>query len=716
MEEAPPQKPAASKSKALAPQAPDSVVRCLARVSVEFGRPVDETEIRGLAPLTPSGMSVDQACRVAERMGYYTRREGKVDGEMLAEMPAPILLIGRRANAARLVLGHEEDGLLVYDGALDETVVLPAGALAAASLEAVMLKDKPPSHKEAPTWWKLAHKRVRSVIWEIILASSAINILALAMPFFAMTVFNKVVGQEAIDTLTVLVIGMIMIFAFEGVLRALRGYVSAHTGARMDALLGGEVMHHFLRIPYSEFEKQSAGTMVERVRQLDIIRAFFTGQMPIHIVDLAFVVLFMAVLFFIQPYMAYIVMVAAPLLIGVAAFMHKKQMELVSETFQAQAAKSSLLNETVNNSLTVKSLSLEAEIERRWEARVASAAWTSYRAGHLASLGQAAGHILQLLTTMTLLAVGALLVIDGQMSLGALIAGNMLASRVLMPLRQVASAWHQVTQVRDAFRRINEIMDEPGEPEPGANSLLPDLRGKIKVDNLTYYHDETRPPVLKNIDLEVAPGTMLAIIGPSGSGKSTLAKCIQGLYPPKSGRVVIDGTDVQHMSLAALRQQIGVVPQDSQLFAGTVRENISMGGFQRFPERVAAVAKFVGAHEFIQRLPKGYETVLSERGVGLSNGQRQLICIARALVRNPRILILDEATSDLDPVAEDFFLRNLRRAARGRTVIMVTHRLAPLSIVDQVALVIDGEIERIGEPKEVIGYAKTRMAEVARPS
>ncbi len=695
---------------------PDSVVRCLARVSIEFGRPVDENEVRGLAPLAPGGMTVDQTCRVAERMGYYARREGKVDGDLLSEMPAPVLLIGRRPNSARLVLGHEPEGLLVYDGATDETIVLPAGALAASSIEAILLKSKPPSHAARPSWWKMANKRVRSVIWEIILCSSAINILALAMPFFAMTIFNKVVGQEATDTLFVLVIGMIMVFAFEGTLRALRGYISAHTGARMDALLGGEVMHHFLRIPYAQFERQSAGTMVERIRQLDTVRAFFTGQMPIHIVDLAFIVLFITVLFFIQPFIAYVVMAAAPLLVGVAALMHKKQMALVSETFQAQAAKAALLNETVNNSLTVKSLSLESEIERRWEARVASAAWTSYRAGNLASISQAAGHILQLLTTMTLLSVGALLVIDGEMSLGALIAGNMLASRVLMPLRQVASAWHQVTQVRDAFRRINEIMDEPAEPEPGTNSLLPDLRGKIKVDNLSYTHDPDRPPVLKNVSLTIAPGTMLAVIGPSGSGKSTLAKCIQGLYPPSKGRVVIDGTDVQHMSLAALRQQIGVVPQDSQLFAGTVRENISMGGFQRFPERVTAVAKFVGAHEFIQRLPKGYETVLSERGVGLSNGQRQLICIARALIRNPRILILDEATSDLDPVAEDFFLRNLRRAARGRTVVMVTHRLAPLSIVDQVALVIDGQIEKLGPPKEVITYAKARMAEVARPT
>ncbi len=255
---------------------PDSLVRCLARVSIEFGRPVDETEVCGLAPVAPGGLTVDQACRIAERMGYYAKREGKVDAAVLSEMPAPILLFGRRPNSARLVLGHEPEGLLVYDGALDETVVLPAGALAASSLEAAMLKAKSPSHAEQPTCWKLANKRVRGTIWEIILCSSAINILALAMPFFAMTIFNKVVGQEAVDTLAILVVDMILIFAFEGTSRALRGYVSAHTGWHMDALLSGEVMPHFLHIPYRQFEKQSAGTMVERIRQLDTVRAFFT--------------------------------------------------------------------------------------------------------------------------------------------------------------------------------------------------------------------------------------------------------------------------------------------------------------------------------------------------------------------------------------------------------------------------------------------------------
>jgi ABC-type bacteriocin/lantibiotic exporter with double-glycine peptidase domain len=365
--------------------------------------------------------------------------------------------------------------------------------------------------------------------------------------------------------------------------------------------------------------------------------------------------------------------------------------------------------------LTVKSLALEPEMERRWEVRLANSAFTSYRAGNLSNVAATLGYLLQMVASLAILSVGAILAIEGEMTVGALIACNMLANRVLVPLRVIATAWHQVQETKEAFRRINEVMEEAAETPPGTASPTPELRGRIQFEAVDFSFEPGQAPTLRGIDLSIDKGSVIGVIGPSGSGKSTLAKLMQGLYRPSAGRVTIDGTDVQHMSLQALRQQIGVVPQDNQLFAGTVRENIQMGALSRDPDRVVAVAKFVGAHDFIQRLPKGYETVLGERGVGLSNGQRQLLCIARALVRNPRILILDEATSDLDPVAEDFLLRNLQRAARGRTIVIVTHRLAPLAIADRVALLIEGRIERVGPPAEVIAFAKTRMAEVAMP-
>jgi ABC-type bacteriocin/lantibiotic exporter with double-glycine peptidase domain len=240
------------------------------------------------------------------------------------------------------------------------------------------------------------------------------------------------------------------------------------------------------------------------------------------------------------------------------------------------------------------------------------------------------------------------------------------------------------------------------------------LRGRIAFEHTTFRFDPDLSPAIDDVSLDVPAGTILGLIGPSGSGKSTLVRLLQGLYTPDAGRVMIDETDIAHISSPTLRTQLGVVPQDNQLFAGTVHENIAMGMPIKDPTRIVAVARFVGAHAFIQRLPKGYETVIGERGAGLSAGQRQLICIARALIRNPRIIILDEATSALDPASEDLLMRNLKRAAKGRTIIMVSHRMSPMAICDQVGLIVDGHLERIGAPADVIPFARKRMAEERR--
>jgi ABC-type bacteriocin/lantibiotic exporter with double-glycine peptidase domain len=300
------------------------------------------------------------------------------------------------------------------------------------------------------------------------------------------------------------------------------------------------------------------------------------------------------------------------------------------------------------------------------------------------------------------------------MAVGALIAANMLAARALQPMRQLVAAWHQLQSVGAAFKRIDALMSEHTESRPGELAPMPSVIGDITFERASYRADDSAPAILRDIELAVAAGEILGVIGPSGSGKTTIVNLLQGLFKASAGRVLVDGTDINHMSPAQLRAQIGCVPQDVQLFAGSVRENIAMGVPDKDPGRVVAVAKFVGAHDFIQRLPQGYNTVLGEHGRGLSAGQRQLLCIARALIRNPRILILDEATSALDPATEEQLLRQLKANARGRTVIMVTHRLAPLAIADRVALVMDGRVERVGPPTDVMAYARIRMAEASR--
>jgi ABC-type bacteriocin/lantibiotic exporter with double-glycine peptidase domain len=531
-----------------------------------------------------------------------------------------------------------------------------------------------------------------------------------------MLVLNKVIDRAAADATSLMLalsIGMLIAYALDFGLRATRGWLAARTGARLDVLMSSEVLHHLLRLPYRQFERTPSGVAIERLRQLDVLRGFFTGHMPVLAMDLAFAALFLAAIFAIDGTLGAVAALAAPIAIALSLATHQAQRRLADRGFVALAAKSSMLGETIVNALTIKALGLEAEIERLWRSRIEEAAWTSFRSGHLASLLASGCATLQWLALLAIVAIGVHEVLDHRLSVGAFVAANMLAARTLQPMRSLAAAWHQLQAVLAAFRRVDGLMREQAEAEPGGFTPMPPLAGDVAFDRVGYQVESDRPAILRDASLAIGSGEILGIIGPSGSGKTTIVNLLQGLVRPTTGRVLVDGTDVAHLSPAQLRAQIGCVPQELQLFAGSVRDNIAMGVADKDPARVVAVAKFVGAHDFIQRLPKGYNTLLGERGQGLSMGQRQLLCIARALIRNPRILILDEATSALDPAAEEQLLRRLKAGVRGRTVIIITHRLAPLAIADRVALLIDGKLERVGPPTEVMAYARIRMAEAA---
>ena len=693
----------------------DYLLAALVRLTHLFSRPVAEADVRGAAPVPRRGMSISSFVRVAQRLGYKAARE-PVSAGAVASMPVPFVLIPKKGRLVRLAVSREGDDIVVVDPVSGDRGAVSPAQIEDACNEAILVKpdtgvgDKAGRATRTSGWRGMIARRVRGVMGELLLASLVINIFALIAPLFMMTVYNKVIGQRALDTLTVLAIGMVAVYGFEFVLRVARGYISSHTGARIDALIGGEVVHRLLHQPFRYFESAPSGQISERLRQLDTIRAFFTGQMPMTIVDLAFVALFIAALMFISPLFGFIAMAAIPLFVLVSLIFHRRQKRLISESFTALSAKTSALNETINNAVTIKSLGLESEVERRWESRLATAAWHGFKSHNVSNWLTGLTTSLQQLFGLLVIVLGATLVIDGELTIGALIAASILTTRALAPLRQVVSAWYQVQEVRAAFERLSEVMDSPMEESPGDVAPQPPLRGDIAVEEVHFSFEQDQPPILKDASINFDSGKVTAIIGPSGSGKSTLVKLLQGLYQPSQGRVLVDGTDIAHVSRAALRSQLGVVPQESQLFSGSVRENIMMGQPLDVPERAVAAAKFVGAHDFIQRLPKGYDSQIGERGVGLSAGQRQLICIARALIRNPRILILDEATSALDPASEELLLRSLRRHAQNRTIIMITHRMAPLYIADTAVLLINGQVEKIGTPRDVTAYARERMA------
>ena len=694
----------------------DSLLRALLYIAQQVGRPVSEADVRRLTVIPDNGLDEATFLTTGRRLGLETHAVD-LRGKRLDGLPTPFALVGAANQAAYVVAAGRGDQWTVLDVVEGSVWRLATAEVMAVGARALVMGEAG-FRRQAGEWYTPLWARIRPVVLKLAGTSLLINILGLATPLFMMVVFNRVIGGDGSGdvaaTMALLCLGMLAAYGLDFALRVTRGWISARTGAELDTLMSGEVLHHLMQLPYRHFERTPSGVIAEKLRQLDVLRAFFTGQMPVLAIDIAFVVLFLGAAFAISATLGAIAALAIPVVIGVSLATHRAQRRLAEESFQAQAAKSSTLAETVANAATIKALGLESEVEKRWQARVEHSAWSSLRAGHLANVASSASGVLQLLASLTVVVVGVHEIADHRLTIGALIAVNMLVSRALQPMRQLVMAWHQLQAVAAAFRRIDALMREAVETPASLLTPMPPLVGHVSLERVSYRVDEQAPAVLQAADLEIAAGEILGIVGPSGSGKTTIANLIQGLVSPSAGRVMVDGTDISHISPAQLRGQIGCVPQELQLFTGSVRENIAMGVVDKDPGRVVAVAKFVGAHDFIQRLPRGYNTVLGERGQGLSMGQRQLVCIARALIRNPRILILDEATSALDPATEEQLLRQLKASTRGRTVIMITHRLAPLAIADRVALVMDGRIERVGPPTEIMAYARIRMTEASR--
>jgi ABC-type bacteriocin/lantibiotic exporter with double-glycine peptidase domain len=680
----------------------------MARLLALLDRPVGEAELVAAWPALAERPEPEDLVRLAGRLGLAARLERVRGRRALLALPTPALLLGERPEEVWLLRARTGQHLVVVDPASGASTAVTPNSLAGRARQALLLRVEAVP-RPAALGRDLVLARLGPALGEVALASVVLNLLALATPVFMMTVYNKVIGHAALATLDVLAVGMLTLLVFELVLRALRAHVASHTGARVEAALGSEVVHHLLALPYRTLSGSGSAAIGERLRELDQLRSFLSGQLPLLLVDFGFVGLFLGALFVIAPSLGWLTLAVLPLFVLLSAAAHRRQQRLGRLANRAAAAKQACLAEAFGQALTVKALALEPVIERRFERCLIEAAWTNFRAQSTAGLVGGVAQALQHLTALALVYVGARQIVAGELNIGALVAGSILSARAVAPMRQVFGAYHQLQLARTAWFRLASVLAEPVEALPGSRPVTPALVGRLRVEGVRFTYVEGRPPALDGVDLEVAPGTMLAIVGPPGSGKSTLLKLLLGLETPQVGRITIDGHDLRRLAPAEVRAQIGCVPQEIELFAGTIAENIAIGAHDRSFARVVAAAKFVGLHELIQQLPEGYETRLGERGQGLSTGQRQLVALARALVKNPRILLLDEATSALDPPTEAALLANLRRAGSGRTILLVTHRPAVVEACDRAVLLEAGRIVKDGPPAEILAFLRSRI-------
>jgi subfamily B ATP-binding cassette protein HlyB/CyaB len=552
-------------------------------------------------------------------------------------------------------------------------------------------------------WFLRAMHKYRGLLGEVLIASFFLQVFALVTPLFFQVVIDKVLVHRGLTTLDVLIIGLAAISIFESVLGALRTHVFAHTTNRIDVELGARLFRHLLALPIAYFEARRVGDSIARVRELENIRTFLTSSALTLVIDLFFMVIFLVVMFFYTPLLTWIVIGSFPFYVALSAGVTPIFRRRLDEKFNRGAENQAFLVESITGVETLKAMAVEPQMQRRWEEQLAGYVTASFRVLSLSNWASQGVQLISKLVMALTLYFGARLVIEGGLTVGELVAFNMLAARVAQPVLRLAQLWQDFHQAQLSVQRLGDILNTVPEPAYlSGRTALPAIRGGIIFEHVCFRYRLDGAQVLRDVNLVVPAGQVVGIVGPSGSGKSTLAKLVQRLYVPESGRVLLDGTDLALVNVAWLRRQIGVVLQENVLFNRSVRDNIALADPGLPMERIVAVARLAGAHDFILELPQGYDTLVGERGANLSGGQRQRIAIARALINDPRILIFDEATSALDYESERMIQENMRKIAQGRTVLVIAHRLSTVRGTDRIITLERGRLVEDGNHDELV--------------
>lgn len=561
----------------------------------------------------------------------------------------------------------------------------------------------------ARDWFWSALWENKSIYTEVVAAAVMINLFALGSSLFVMNVYDRVVPNNAIETLWVLSVGVLIVYVFDFILKNLRSHFLDHAGRKADVKVSARLFEQMLGMTM-QARPSSAGVMASHMREFETLRDFFTSATMAALIDLPFIFFFIAIIAVIGGPIAFVPLAAIPIVVGVGLALQKPLQAAVRQSMMESALKNALLFETISGLETVKVQAAEGHTQRKWEELTDKSSRTSVKTRRVNSFALNFATFIQQLVSVFVVIVGVFLIKDAQISMGALIACVILSGRAMGPLAQIAGLLTRMHQSAESLRQLDELMKKEVERPAGKHFIsMPSIQGKVEFRDVLFHYPKQTVPALNNLSFNLEPGEHVGVIGAVGSGKTTIERLLINLYQPESGSVQLDGTDVRQIDPGDLRRNVGAVQQSPQLFYGSVRENITMG-HEMAPDRaVLRAAELAGVTEFLKESQAGLDTQVGERGEALSGGQRQAVAIARALLYDPPVLILDEPTASMDPASENRLRKRLHHVTEGRTTILITHKGSMLTLVDKLILLDRGKLIAFGPKDEVIRKLQGRQ-------
>jgi ATP-binding cassette subfamily C protein LapB len=691
----------------------DPLLECLVVIAAANGRRTSAAALSAGLPVHGAEMATPQAfVRAADRIGMTARMVRRPLADMVNSPNLPCILV-LQGNNATILRGRNKSGTLdvVFPETPDSVTEIHESELAQrfvgyaffvrprAQLDA---RSGTAQVDTAQDWFWGALKRHKSIYIEVGLAAVVINILAIASPLFTMNVYDRVIPNAAFPTLWVLAFGIFIAYLFDYMLKNLRSHFVDTAGRKADNVISARIFEQMLSMKMAA-RPPSVGVHASNLKEFETLRDFFTSATLIAVIDFPFIIIFIILIWMIAGPVAIVPAVAVPIVLGVGMMLQRPLDKVIKESMRENAYKSGIIFETLTGLETIKSLSAEGHMQRKWEELNEHSSLTAVKARAIASFGVNTAVFVANLVTVGMVIYGTYLISAGEMTMGALVASVILSGRAMGPLASVAGILTKYSQSKESLVRLNELMRAPVERPANQTFIsMPVMKGKIEFRDVVFRYPNQKTPALNGISFAIDPGEHVGIIGAVGSGKTTIERLILNLYQPESGSVQVDGVDVRQIDPADLRRNIGVVQQTPYLFFGTVRENITLGHESVPDNAVLRAAEMAGVMNFLRDSEAGLDTQVGERGDNLSGGQRQAIAIARALLYDPPILLLDEPTASIDPGSERRLYGHLRQLIKGKTILLVTHKSAVLGLVDGLILMDRGRIVAAGPRDEVV--------------